>query len=219
MTTLLSAEGVFRSFKQPVLKDVGLELRAGELVTLVGRSGSGKSALLALLAGFDEPDAGTVTVAGLPDGGPPRSSTGGPPPWSTMAVLPQSFGLLDELTLEENVASPMLFGGGPVDDAMTRAADLLARLDIGRLARRYPSEVSVGQRQRVALARAVAGRPKVLLADEPTAHLDHAAIQLALRLILDFVAEGSACLVATHDPAITAHAHRRLELVDGRIRQ
>jgi putative ABC transport system ATP-binding protein len=79
--------------------------------------------------------------------------------------------------------------------------------------------VSVGQRQRVALARAVAGRPKVLLADEPTAHLDRATIELAVQLLLDFVGEGSACLVATHDPALTARAHRRLELVDGRIRQ
>ncbi|TCO65594.1 ABC transporter ATP-binding protein [Actinocrispum wychmicini] len=211
MTTLLTADGVSRSFDQPVLRDICLELRAGELVTLVGRSGSGKSALLAVLAGFDEPDAGSVTVTG--------SHGGGPPPWSAMAVLPQSFGLLDELTLEENVASPMLFGGGPVDEAMARAADLLTRLDIGPLARRYPGEVSVGQRQRVALGRAVAGRPKVLLADEPTAHLDHATIQLAVRLLLDFVAEGSACLVATHDPAITTQAHRRLELVDGQIRQ
>jgi putative ABC transport system ATP-binding protein len=211
MTTVLSAAGVARSFGVAVLKDVGLELREGELVTLVGRSGSGKSALLALLAGFDVPDAGSITVTGQP--------TGAPPPWSAMAVLPQSFGLLDELTLEENVAAPMLFGGGPVDQAMDRANSLLTRLDIGHLARRYPTEVSVGQRQRVALARAVAARPKVLLADEPTAHLDHRTIELAVGLLLDFVAEGSACLVATHDPALTARAHRRLELVDGRIRQ
>jgi len=194
MTTVLSAAGVARSFGVAVLKDVGLELREGELVTLVGRSGSGKSALLALLAGFDVPDAGSITVTGQP--------TGAPPPWSAMAVLPQ-----------------MLFGGGPVDQAMDRANSLLARLDIGHLARRYPTEVSVGQRQRVALARAVAARPKVLLADEPTAHLDHRTIELAVGLLLDFVAEGSACLVATHDPALTARAHRRLELVDGRIRQ
>nr|WP_042195697.1 ATP-binding cassette domain-containing protein [Kibdelosporangium sp. MJ126-NF4]CEL22167.1 ABC transporter, ATP-binding protein [Kibdelosporangium sp. MJ126-NF4]CTQ92948.1 ABC transporter, ATP-binding protein [Kibdelosporangium sp. MJ126-NF4] len=207
MTTLLSVSGVSRRFSTDVLKDVGLELSGGELVTLVGRSGSGKSALLALLAGFDQPDRGSVRIADLP--------TGTPPPWSTMAVLPQSFGLLDELTLEENVASPMLFGGGAVADAMDRAEHLLDRLGIGDLRRRYPGEISIGQRQRVALARAVAGRPKVLLADEPTAHLDHATIDLAVRLLLDFVADGSACLVATHDPALTARAHRRLRLVDG----
>lgn len=209
MTTLLSVSGVSRRFATDVLKDVGLELREGELVTLVGRSGSGKSALLALLAGFDQPDKGSVHVTGLPEGLPP--------PWSAMAVLPQSFGLLDELTLEENVASPMLFSGGPVGRAMARAGDLLARLGIGDLERRYPHEVSIGQRQRVALARAVAGRPKVLLADEPTAHLDHATIELAVQLLLDFVAEGSACLIATHDPALIERAHRRLRLVDGRL--
>jgi putative ABC transport system ATP-binding protein len=215
MTALLTAAGVSRSFGRTdpvsVLKDVGLELHAGELVTLVGRSGSGKSALLALLAGFDIPDSGSVIIEGLAEGVPP--------PWSTMAVLPQSFGLLDELTLEENVAAPMLFGGGEVGAAMARAADVLGRLGIGHLSRRYPTEVSVGQRQRVALARAVAGRPKVLLADEPTAHLDQATIHLAVELLLDFVADGSACLVATHDPALTTKAHRRLELVDGQIRQ
>jgi putative ABC transport system ATP-binding protein len=211
LNLVLSVTGVSRSFHSPVLKDVGLELREGELVTLVGRSGSGKSALLALLAGFDVPDSGSVQVAGLP--------AGVSPPWSTMAVLPQSFGLLDELTLEENVASPMLFSGGSVPDALARAADLLGALGIDDLARRYPAEVSIGQRQRVALARAVAGRPKVLLADEPTAHLDHATIELAVRVLLDFVAEGSACLIATHDPALTTRAHRRLALSEGRIVQ
>jgi putative ABC transport system ATP-binding protein len=206
---VLSVSGVSRGFAGPILTDVGLDLYPGELVTLVGRSGSGKSALLALLAGFDVPDSGSVHIAGLPGGASP--------PWSTMAVLPQSFGLLDELTLEENVASPMLFSGGSVPDAMARAADLLGALGIGQLARRYPAEVSIGQRQRVALARAVAGRPKVLLADEPTAHLDHATIELAVQLLLDFVADGGACLIATHDQALTARAHRRLELRDGRI--
>ena len=209
MTTVLSVSGVSRSFSGPVLKDVGLQLRAGELVTLIGRSGSGKSALLALLAGFDQPDTGSVQVTDLPEGMSP--------PWSTMAVLPQSFGLLDELTLEENVASPMLFSGGTVSDAMSRAADLLGTLGIGDLARRYPAEVSIGQRQRVALARAVAGKPKVLLADEPTAHLDNATIELAVKVLLDYVEEGGACLIATHDPSLTAKAHRRLELTDGRL--
>jgi putative ABC transport system ATP-binding protein len=214
MTTLLTAAGVSRAFgrteRVSVLRDVGLELRAGELVTLVGRSGSGKSALLALLAGFDEPDSGSVVVEGSPEGATP--------PWSTIAVLPQSFGLLDELTLEENVASPMLFNGGQAKEAFQRAGDLLKRLGIGQLTRRYPTEVSVGQRQRVALARAVAGRPKVLLADEPTAHLDEATIPLVVQLLLDLVGEGSACLIATHDPALTVRAHRNLELADGRIR-
>ncbi len=209
MTTLLSVSGVSRRFSTDVLTDVGLELMAGELVTMVGRSGSGKSALLALLAGFDQPDTGSIDITGLP--------AASSPPWSTMAVLPQSFGLLDELTLEENVASPMLFSGGEAGEAMATAAELLTRLGIGELTRRYPAEVSIGQRQRVALARAVAGKPKVLLADEPTAHLDHATIELAVQLLLDFVHDGSACLVATHDPALTARAHRRLQLVDGRL--
>jgi putative ABC transport system ATP-binding protein len=211
MTVLLRVDSVSRYFSGPVLREVSLELRAGELIALVGGSGSGKSALIALLAGFDEPDSGRITIAGQPGG---RQL-----PWSTLAVLPQSFGLLDELTLEENVATPTLFGPASKDrpGAFDRAVEVLGRLGIGHLARRYPAEVSVGQRQRVAFARAVSVRPSLLLADEPTAHLDRAATALVVHEIEDFVADGGCCLVATHDQELVGRAHRRLELANGKL--
>jgi putative ABC transport system ATP-binding protein len=225
-SAVLHVDGVHRAFGSvAILRGVDLSLRPGELVTLAGPSGSGKSALLAIIAGFDRPDMGTVRLAGL--------AAGATPPWSTVAVVPQSLGLLDELTCEENAAAPLLFGAsdhadaeGPTDagrrtagraGALAVAAELLDRLGVGALARRYPAEVSLGQQQRVALARALIARPAVLLADEPTAHLDHRTIDVVVSVLSDAVAAGTACLLATHDESLTRRAHRRLELHHGKL--
>ena len=214
MVSVLTAAGVTRSFRPAgsgaevaVLRGVDLDLREGELATLAGPSGSGKSALLAILAGFDNPDTGTVTVS--------AGSSAGRPAWSSLALVPQSLGLLEELTLEENAAAPLLFTR--TKGALERAAELLDALGVGSLARRYPAEVSLGQQQRVALARALIARPAVLLADEPTAHLDHRTIELVIEVLLAAVATGTACLLATHDEALTTRAHRRLELHHGKL--
>ncbi|MFD1147551.1 ABC transporter ATP-binding protein, partial [Saccharothrix hoggarensis] len=176
--TALRAVGVRRTFRHaagpvPVLRGVDLEVAAGELVTLSGPSGSGKSALLAVLAGFDRADSGTVEL-----GGEVLTS---PPPWKVCALLPQALGLAGELTLAENVALPIRLGrtGG----SLTRVTGLLEELGIAELGDRYPAEVSFGQQQRAALARAVVGSPAVLLADEPTAHLDAQSAPAAVRVL------------------------------------
>lgn len=215
--SVLTAAGVTRSFRPAgsgaevaVLRGVDLDLREGELATLAGPSGSGKSALLAILAGFDSPDTGTVAVSAAPP-----AVSAGPPSWSSLAIVPQSLGLLEELTLEENAAAPLLFTR--TAGALERAGELLDALGVGSLARRYPAEVSLGQQQRVALARALIGRPAVLLADEPTAHLDHRTIELVIEVLLAAVAAGTACLLATHDEALTTRAHRQLELHHGKL--
>jgi putative ABC transport system ATP-binding protein len=121
----------------------------------------------------------------------------------------------------DNAAAALLFGHGRHGTAraagLRAAAELLAELGIGDLARRYPSEVSLGQQQRVALARALIQRPTVLLADEPTAHLDHHTIDAVVDVLVGAVARGTACLLATHDRALTRRAHRRLELRHGRL--
>ena len=218
---VLRVAGVRRAFSPAggggaavaVLRGVDLTLRRGELVTLAGPSGSGKSALLAIIAGFDRADAGTVSLTGPATGA-------AVPPWSTVALVPQSLGLLDELTCEENAAAPLLFGRGRTADraAGLRAAHtLLDSLGVGDLARRYPGEVSLGQQQRVALARALIAGPAVLLADEPTAHLDHRTIDAVVDVLLAAVGRGTACLLATHDEALTRRAHRRLELRHGTV--
>lgn len=207
----MHAFGLRRRFRHPsgdveVLRGLELSVDAGELVTVSGRSGSGKSALLALLSGFDEPDAGRVLLAGVP--------IDGAPPWHTCAVLPQALGLSAELTVAENVALPLRLRPGG-EDIEQRVRGLLTDLGVAQLADRYPGEVSFGQQQRVALARAVSGRPKVLLTDEPTAHLDSGSIPAVLELLRDCASQGAAVIVATHDDAVHAIADRRVRLVDG----
>lgn len=198
---MIKASGVHRTFGGvSVLRGVDLAVSAGELVTLSGPSGSGKTALLSLLCGFDFPDSGSV----LP----------GPASWSACAVLPQSLGLASELTLEENVALPLRLAGREV----TGVSELLAELGIGSLGARYPAQVSFGQQQRAALARAVVAKPAALLADEPTAHLDAASADAAVRLLRRVADDGTAVLIATHHDAVHEVADRVLLLADGKVR-
>jgi len=214
--SMVEAVGLHRSFAHPsgdieVLRGLELRVAAGELVTVSGRSGSGKSALLALLCGFDSPDAGSVLLDGVP--------IDDAPPWHTCAVLPQALGLANELTIAENVALPLRLRSDiprPSHAAIhDRVTELLDELGIGELGDRYPLEVSFGQQQRVALARAVAGRPRVLLTDEPTAHLDAGSTPRVLRLLRRCASEGAAVIVATHDDEVHRIADRRVRLLDG----
>ncbi|MGX7828199.1 ABC transporter ATP-binding protein [Actinokineospora sp. 24-640] len=212
MSTPLTARGLTRAFAHPdgplpVLRGVDLDVAAGEVVTVSGRSGSGKSALFAVLCGFDRPDTGTVTVCGR--------LVEAAPPWRDCAVLPQALGLAAELTLAENVALPLRLSGAADVDA--RVTEILGELGIGALGERYPGEVSFGQQQRAALARAVVGRPAVLLADEPTAHLDHGSVPAVLGLLRRTAESGTAVLVATHHDQVHHVADRRLALVEGRV--
>ncbi|MFE6610557.1 ABC transporter ATP-binding protein [Amycolatopsis sp. NPDC057786] len=212
----LEAVGLRRRFPHPsgdveVLRGLELRVAPGELVTVSGRSGSGKSALLALLCGFDSPDSGSVLLDGVP--------IAGAPPWHTCAVLPQALGLANELTIAENVALPLRLRSDvpkpSAKDIHRRVAELLEELGIGDLGDRYPLEVSFGQQQRVALARAVSGRPRVLLTDEPTAHLDAGSTPRVLRLLRHCAEEGAAVIVATHDDDVHRIADRRVRLLDG----
>ncbi|WP_436502016.1 ABC transporter ATP-binding protein [Actinokineospora sp. HUAS TT18] len=200
--------GLVRTFDHPegpihVLRGADLAVEPGELVTVSGRSGSGKSALFAILCGFDTPDAGGVELNGTP--------LTSPPTWRDCAVLPQAMGLAQELTLAENVALPLRLTGTRDPDVQS----LLDSLGIGALADRYPPEVSFGQQQRAALARALSVQPRVLLADEPTAHLDHGSVPAVLALLRRAAQDGAAVLVATHHDEVHAIADRGLVLTDG----
>jgi putative ABC transport system ATP-binding protein len=187
--------------------DADVVARPGELVALTGPSGSGKSALLGLLAGWQRPDAGSVSVAGRSD---PAELD-----WATLAVLPQKFGLLQELTVRENVEYPARIAGQLASHRPWIDA-LIADLDLAELQHRPPTEISVGQQQRAALARALALHPAVLLADEPLAHQDSRSADAALRVLRRAASQGTCCLVAVHED-IGKHTDRVIHMAGGRL--
>ena len=193
------------------LVDVSLHLGPGEVVALSGPSGSGKTTLLNVLLGWEAPDAGDVEVLGrpLPDH---------EPGWAEVAVVPQRLGLIEELTVAENVALPLRLGEErSVDNGSGRVGALLDALGLADLAARMPPETSLGQQQRTALARALVARPALLVADEPTGHQDEESADAVLRLLHAAADEGMACLLATHATELTATAHRVVALLDGMV--
>lgn len=209
----LHALGVRRWFRSgderivPV-DGVDLDVHAGEVVVLTGPSGSGKTTLLQVLAGFHPPDEGIVRWGATGDG---------TPDWHAVAVVPQSLGLLAELTAAENVAMPLLARGDEPAAAGRLAHEMLAALDADHLAERLVGEASLGQQQRVAVARALVGRPSILVADEPTSHQDAEHAGLVLAAVRTAAGLGTACVIAGHDPRLATVADRVVRLVDGRI--
>jgi putative ABC transport system ATP-binding protein len=187
------------------VEEADLLLRRSELGVLVGRSGSGKSTLLGMLAGWMRPDEGEVRYAG---GADPQTL-----PWHELAIVPQKFGLLMDVSVRENVELPLRLAGRPGDGVMP----LLEELGLDALAARLPTEISIGQQQRVAVARALVVEPAVLLADEPASHQDGGFRETVWRAIAAAAERGSAVLAVTHEPDVAAYATTVWEMHDGRI--
>lgn len=204
MTTLVKLEGVTRRFRRgsetiSALDGVDFEVSSGEFVVLMGPSGAGKTTLLNLVLDWESPDEGSVDR---------RVGVG----WDETGVLPQSLGLIDELSVSENASLPARLSG-----AEDHSAELMAALEVSELAARRPSETSLGQQQRVALVRAMSTMPALVVADEPTSHQDERRALLMGRVFEKSAHTGSACLVATHDERLAELADRVVHLVDGRI--
>jgi putative ABC transport system ATP-binding protein/lipoprotein-releasing system ATP-binding protein len=192
------------------LQPTDCELHAGERVALVGPSGSGKSTLIHLIAGLDAPTQGSVSWPAIGDLSALRP---GP-----VAVIFQGPSLLPPLTLGDNVALPLILAGAGEDAARDQARAALGRLGLAELIEKLPEEVSGGQAQRAAAARALAGRPRLLLADEPTGQLDRASGAQVMDALLTAAEEtGAALLVATHDPTVAARLPGRWEMHSGRL--
>jgi putative ABC transport system ATP-binding protein len=188
------------------LKPFSFTLTSSELVVIRGRSGSGKSTLLALLAGWIDPDGGHLERLG------PWAAPGVEQTWKGTAILPQVIAAIAELTMTENVALPLRLSGAPRAVADERARSVLARLGLSDEVDRPASDTSLGQQQRMALARAAVIDPIVLLADEPTSHLDAGHIATVLELLRAMVSDGSCIVVASHDHAVADVADRILDL-------
>lgn len=200
-----------------ILQDLTLRAEPGERIALLGESGSGKSTLLNIIAGLEPPDSGRVEVAG-------RSLIGLDDDHAAalrrqlIGFAFQAFHLLGHLSVQRNVAVPLLLNGTPPAEALERAATVLSRLGLGSRLQAPIRELSGGEQQRVALARALVAAPRVLLADEPTGNLDPSSARTALALIAEQAAEsGAALLLVTHSHEAAAMADRQLVLRQGRL--
>jgi ABC-type lipoprotein export system ATPase subunit len=211
------AEGVGRRFGERIvaLADVGLRIMPGELVLISGPSGAGKSTLLNLLAGFDRPDSGRILVAGQPleqlrDVARFRREV--------LGFVFQLHHLISGLSAEENVEIPLIPSERRRAARLARARAALADVGLAERSTHRPAQLSGGERQRAALARALVGRPRLLLADEPTAALDSAAGKEVLGLIADLSRrDGTTVVLVSHDPEAGRLADRVLRLRDGRL--
>ncbi len=199
-----------------VLQGVDLRVERGEFVAILGQSGSGKSTLLNLLGCLDRPSEGAYLLAGedVAGHGDDRLSEIRNR-W--IGFVFQSFQLVPQLTVLENVEVPLFYAGVPRAERHRRAREGLDAVDLGGRLGHVPGMLSGGEQQRVAIARALANDPLLLLADEPTGNLDSATGAQILGLVRDLHAAGRTVLLITHDRAVAAAAPRRVRILDGRI--
>jgi putative ABC transport system ATP-binding protein len=198
------------------LSGVHLEARRGEFLTIAGPSGCGKSTLLSILGLLDSPSAGKYTLEGRPVehlGFSERARIRN----REIGFIFQSFNLIGDLTVIENVELPLTYRGLPVAERRRRASEALERVSMAHRAKHLPGQLSGGQQQRVAVARALAGDPLVLLADEPTGNLDSANGEAVMELLRDLHRQGATICMVTHDPRFARYAERTVHLFDGRI--
>src|SRR5207248_2869525 len=219
--TLIQMENISKIFytdevETHALSGVHLEIRKREYVTIAGPSGSGKSTLLALIGLLDSPSEGTYvlntnSVADLDASRRSRIRN------REIGFIFQSFNLIGDLNVYENVELPLTYRGMSGNERKQRVMQALERVGMTHRVKHYPSQLSGGQQQRVAVARALGGSPSVLLADEPTGNLDSRNAEAVMELLRELHREGATIVMVTHDPRFARHAERTIHLFDGRV--
>lgn len=198
------------------LKNVTFHVEEGEYVAIMGESGSGKTTLLNILAALDKPTGGLVKLDGQ-ELGKIRESEVAAFRRDHLGFVFQDFNLLDTFSLEDNIYLPLVLSGKQPNEMKQRLMPLAAQLGIAHLLKKYPYEVSGGQKQRAAVARALITNPRLILADEPTGALDSKATDELLRLFGDINAQGQTILMVTHSVKAASHAGRVLFIKDGEL--
>jgi len=198
------------------LDNVNIEIESGEFVAIMGPSGCGKSTLLNIVGMLDSPSEGDYifmdeNVAGYPESKLSNIRK------QNIGFIFQSFNLIDELTVEENIELALLYHNIPASDRRERVAKVMDKVGIAHRAKHMPSQLSGGQQQRVAVARAVVGDQAMILADEPTGNLDSAHGQEVMEMLQSLNAEGTTIVMVTHSPAHADYARRTINLFDGHV--
>ena len=218
---LIRFEGVKKVFhtdevETHALSDINLEINKGEYVTIAGPSGCGKSTLLSILGLLDTPSEGTYIL-----GDQPVESLDSYERANVrnrgVGFIFQSFNLIGDLTVEQNVELPLTYRGMPAAERRKKVQEALSRVGMAHRAKHFPSQLSGGQQQRVAVARAVAGDPLILLADEPTGNLDSSNGEAVMGLLKELHEGGTTVCMVTHDPRYESHADRIIHLFDGQV--
>ena len=218
---MIRIENITKTFRTEevetmALNGVSMEVKEGEFVAIMGPSGCGKSTLLNILGLLDNPDGGTYMldgeeVANMKERERTCLRKG------RIGFVFQSFNLIDELTVEENVELQLKYLDVPKSERKQRVLDILRRVNMSHRAKHYPQQLSGGQQQRVAIARAVVGKPQLILADEPTGNLDSKNGKETMELLRQLNAEGTTIVMVTHSRHDATYAHRIVNLFDGQV--
>lgn len=213
-----SISKVFRTeeVETHALVDVTLDVKKGEFVAIMGPSGCGKSTLLNILGLLDKPTTGGYVLDGT-DMTVLSEQERNVYRRGTLSFISQSFNLIDELTVEENIELPLLYMKVPASERKHRIEDALKRMDMVHRSKHFPSQLSGGQQQRTAIARAIVMQPKLILADEPTGNLDSKNGQEVMMLLRELHKEGTTIVMVTHSARDASYADRIVNLFDGRV--
>lgn len=219
MINLQRLHKVYRTdeLETTAINRLSLQIEAAEFVAIMGPSGCGKSSLLNILGLLDTPSDGQYFLNGQEVGHLSEKKRAAIRKASLGFVF-QSFNLIDELTVAENIALPLIYLNIAKDERSERVNELLGQMELLHRRNHFPHQLSGGQQQRVAIARAVAAKPQMLLADEPTGNLDSKHGKEVMQLLQEMNRAGTTIVMVTHNPEDAAYAHRRINMIDGSLR-